>query len=192
MITIKKGINRKIGEKAMQYKIGDIVLGTVSGIQPYGAFIKLENNEQGLIHISELSSYFVKDVEQYVKLGQQIKIKVIEILEEKNLYRFSLKQVETRFRQNIRTNKPINIFTSFQVNPVIRINKHYVLALCYIHSVISRIRQAPILLVHNYNTIIDFPKFITHLRTIIRAAIVNQYYFNIFICLIQQRMHTLF
>ena len=108
MITIKKGINRKIGEKAMQYKIGDIVLGTVSGIQPYGAFIKLENNEQGLIHISELSSYFVKDVEQYVKLGQQIKIKVIEILEEKNLYRFSLKQVETRFRQNIRTNKPIN------------------------------------------------------------------------------------
>ena len=108
MIKIKKGINRKIGEKAMQYKIGDIVLGTVSGIQPYGAFIKLENNEQGLIHISELSSYFVKDVEQYVKLGQQIKIKVIEILEEKNLYRFSLKQVETRFRQNIRTNKPIN------------------------------------------------------------------------------------
>ena len=91
----------------MEYKVGDIVLGTVNGIQPYGAFIKLDNNEQGLIHISELSSYFVKDVEQYVKLGQQIKIKVIEVLEDKNLYRFSLKQVETRFRQNIRTNKPI-------------------------------------------------------------------------------------
>ena len=77
----------------MEYKVGDIVLGTVNGIQPYGAFIKLDNNEQGLIHISELSSYFVKDVEQYVKLGQQIKIKVIEVLENKNLYRFSLKQV---------------------------------------------------------------------------------------------------
>ena len=63
----------------MEYKVGDIVLGTVNGIQPYGAFIKLDNNEQGLIHISELSSYFVKDVEQYVKLGQQIKIKVIEV-----------------------------------------------------------------------------------------------------------------
>ena len=31
----------------MDYKVGDIVLGTVNGIQPYGAFIKLDNNEQG-------------------------------------------------------------------------------------------------------------------------------------------------
>ena len=89
----------------MNYKVDDIVLGTVSGIQPYGAFIKFDNNEQGLIHISEISSYFVKDVEKFVKLGQKIKVKVIEVLEEKNLYRLSLKQVETRMRQNIRTPK---------------------------------------------------------------------------------------
>ena len=91
----------------MQYKVGDIVLGTVNGIQPYGAFIKLDNNEQGLIHISEISSYFVKNVTDYVTIGQQIKIKVIEVLEEKHLYRFSLKQVETRYRQNIRNFKKV-------------------------------------------------------------------------------------
>lgn len=89
----------------MQYKVGDIVLGVVNGIQPYGAFIKLPNNEQGLIHISEISSYFVKDINQYVSLNQQIKIKVIEVLEDKHLYRFSLKQVEPRYRQNIRNFK---------------------------------------------------------------------------------------
>ena len=89
----------------MNYKVDEIVLGTVSGIQPYGAFIKFDYNEQGLIHISETSSYFVKDVEKFVKLGQKIKVKVIEVLEEKNLYRLSLKQVETRMRQNIRTPK---------------------------------------------------------------------------------------
>ena len=61
----------------MQYKVGDIVLGTVSGIQPYGAFIKLDNNEQGLIHISEISSYFVKNITQFVTVGQKIKIKVV-------------------------------------------------------------------------------------------------------------------
>ncbi len=92
----------------MQYKIGDIVLGTVSGIQPYGAFIKLDNNEQGLIHISEISSYFVKNITQFVTIGQKIKIKVIEILEDKNLYRFSLKQVGTRYRQNVRNFKKIS------------------------------------------------------------------------------------
>ena len=87
----------------MNYKIGDIILGTVTGIQPYGAFMKLENNEQGLIHISEISSYFVKNITQYVSIGQEIKVKVIEVLEDKKLYRLSLKQVETRYRQNIRS-----------------------------------------------------------------------------------------
>ena len=89
----------------MNYKVDDIVLGTVSGIQPYGAFIKFDDNEQGLIHISEISSYFVKDIEKFVKLGQKVKVKVIEVLEDKNLYRLSLKQVEPRMRQYIRTPK---------------------------------------------------------------------------------------
>lgn len=92
----------------MQYKEGDIVSGIVTGIQSYGAFIKLDNEEQGLIHISEISSYFVKDVNQYVKIGQRIKIKVLEVIEDKNLYRFSLKQVETRYRQNIRNSKSLS------------------------------------------------------------------------------------
>lgn len=99
----------------MQYKQGDIVLGTVSGIQPYGAFIKLDNDEQGLIHISEISSYYVKNINQYVTLGQKIKIKIIEVLEDKNLYRFSLKQVETRYRQNVRNFKSINNKKRFKV-----------------------------------------------------------------------------
>mgnify|MGYP000115569352 CR=1 FL=1 len=89
----------------MQYKKGDIVSGTVNGIQPYGAFIRLDNDEQGLIHISEISGFFVKNIEQYLKVGQKTKVKIIEVLEERHLYRFSLKQVEPRYRQNIRNAK---------------------------------------------------------------------------------------
>lgn len=86
----------------MKYQINDIVLGEVSGIKPYGAFVKLANGESGLIHISEISSLFVKNIEDFVKVGQQVRLKVIEIIPEKNVYRLSLKEVEPRARQNIR------------------------------------------------------------------------------------------
>ena len=40
----------------MQYRIGQIVEGTITGIQPYGAFVSLDEETSGLIHISEISS----------------------------------------------------------------------------------------------------------------------------------------
>lgn len=61
----------------MHYSIGSIVDGIVTGIQPYGVFVKLQGNYKGLIHISELSDQFVKDVHNYVDLNQQIKVKVL-------------------------------------------------------------------------------------------------------------------
>jgi len=91
----------KLGE-IVKYSINEIVVGEVTGIQPYGAFVKLESGETGLIHISEISSLFVKNISDYVKIGQQIRVKVIEILNDKNMYRLSYKQNEERRRQNVR------------------------------------------------------------------------------------------
>jgi general stress protein 13 len=99
----------------MEYEIGEIVKGKVTGIQPYGAFVKLDNGEQGLIHISEISPYFVKDISSFVSIGQEIKIKIIDVLYEKNLYRFSLKQVEPSKRQNVRGLKSTNRKKRFKV-----------------------------------------------------------------------------
>ncbi|MDD6302506.1 MAG: CvfD/Ygs/GSP13 family RNA-binding post-transcriptional regulator [Bacillales bacterium] len=92
----------------MEYHVGDIVSGEVTGIQSYGAFIKLSNGEQGLIHISEISTYFVKNVSSFVQVGQIIKVKIIDILEDKQLYRLSLKQVTPTLRQNVRQMKSSN------------------------------------------------------------------------------------
>ena len=50
----------------MQYRIGQIVEGTITGIQPYGAFVSLDEETSGLIHISEISEGFVKDVNHFV------------------------------------------------------------------------------------------------------------------------------
>lgn len=86
----------------MEFQIGDIMVGEVTGIQPYGAFIRFPNEETGLIHISEISSFFVRDVNDFVKVGQHVRVKIIDIVQEKNLYRLSLKQVAERRRQNIR------------------------------------------------------------------------------------------
>lgn len=101
----------------MEHEIGEIVMGEVTGIQSYGAFIKLENGEQGLIHISEISSFFVKSVSNFVKVGQIIKVKIIDVLKDKNLYRLSLKQVEPTPRQNVRqvVSKTTNAKKRFKV-----------------------------------------------------------------------------
>lgn len=86
----------------MKYSIDEIVVGEVTGIQPYGAFVKLDSGESGLIHISEISSLFVKNITDYVKIGQEIKVKIIEVLPEKNMYKLSYKQSGERRRQNVR------------------------------------------------------------------------------------------
>lgn len=44
----------------MEYKIGDIIEGQVTGIQPYGAFISLDDHTQGLVHISEVQAGYTK------------------------------------------------------------------------------------------------------------------------------------
>ena len=62
-----------------QVHVGDIVDVTITGIQPYGAFALLPDGSSGLIHISEISDGFVRDVNQFVFYGEQVKVKVIDI-----------------------------------------------------------------------------------------------------------------
>ena len=46
---------------------GSIVTGKVTGIQPYGAFVALDENTQGLVHISEITHGYVKDINDHLK-----------------------------------------------------------------------------------------------------------------------------
>ena len=56
----------------MAYQIGDRVHGKVTGVQPYGAFVTLGDETQGLIHISEIKHGFVSDINEYVKVGDEL------------------------------------------------------------------------------------------------------------------------
>ncbi|NMA15984.1 MAG: S1 RNA-binding domain-containing protein, partial [Erysipelotrichia bacterium] len=41
------------------YKVGQVIQGTITGIKPYGAFVKVDEKTSGLIHISEISEYYI-------------------------------------------------------------------------------------------------------------------------------------
>lgn len=75
-------------------RIGDHVHGTVTGIQPYGAFVNLGNDVQGLIHISECHYGFVKDIHDYLSVGDEIDVVVLDIDEFTGKISLSLRCLE--------------------------------------------------------------------------------------------------
>ena len=61
-----------------KYQVGNIVTGCVTGIEKYGIFVSLDNYYSGLVHISEISDSFVRNINDYVNIGETIKVKIIE------------------------------------------------------------------------------------------------------------------
>ncbi|WP_124058114.1 CvfD/Ygs/GSP13 family RNA-binding post-transcriptional regulator [Vaginisenegalia massiliensis] len=62
-----------------EYKIGDIIEGQVTGIQSYGVFVSLCDDEQGLVHISECKHGYMTELEGFVSIGDQVKVMIIDI-----------------------------------------------------------------------------------------------------------------
>ena len=63
-------------------EIGSVVEGKVSGITNFGAFVSLPEGKSGMVHISEVSSSFVKDIHEVLQVGQDVKVKVIGMTDE--------------------------------------------------------------------------------------------------------------
>lgn len=77
-----------------QYNVGDIIEGKVTGIKPFGAFVAIDNDTQGLVHISEVSHSFVKDINEHLHVGDAIKVKILKIDEESGKISLSIRQTE--------------------------------------------------------------------------------------------------
>lgn len=86
----------KIGDVIMSEKFteGQVLEGKVTGIQPYGAFVALDDKVQGLVHISEVTHGFVKDINEFLAVGDEVKVKILSIDEEKNKYSLSIRATE--------------------------------------------------------------------------------------------------
>ena len=93
LIFSEKGSESKEKEKIVsKYEVGNAVSGTITGIVDFGVFVKLEEGLEGLIHISEIDWGLVDDPRNFVKVGQNIKAKIIEIKDGK--ISLSLKQLK--------------------------------------------------------------------------------------------------
>ena len=87
-----------------RYRNGQIIEGLITGIQPYGAFVVMDDGAHGLIHISEISDEYVRDIRQYVSQGEKVIAKVIDVEEGQTQLRLSLKALNYSSRKN-RSNK---------------------------------------------------------------------------------------
>jgi polyribonucleotide nucleotidyltransferase len=74
-------------------EVGKIYDATITKIMNFGAFCEFLPGQEGLIHVSELSNEYVKEVSEVVKEGQEIKVKLIGI-DDQNRVKLSMKQVE--------------------------------------------------------------------------------------------------
>ncbi len=63
----------------MPVEVGQIIEGKVTGITKFGAFVELSDGVTGLVHISEVADSFVKDVNDFLKQNDVVKVKVISI-----------------------------------------------------------------------------------------------------------------
>lgn len=70
---------------------GSIVEGTVVKITTYGAFVELPDGKSGLVHISEIADIYVKDVKDYLKEQEKVRVKVLG-LNERGKLDLSVKQ----------------------------------------------------------------------------------------------------
>lgn len=75
----------------MSVSVGEILEGTVGDILNYGAFIKLEDGKNGLVHISEVSNEYIQDIHEALKTGDKVKVKVLSI-DEKGKIALSIKK----------------------------------------------------------------------------------------------------
>ena len=89
----------------MEFRKGQIVNGTVTGIKPYGAFIEIDNGPVGLAFIEDLSVVRIKSPEERLQIGQKVKCMVKEVNEETKRINLSYKDCLGTWDENVKNFK---------------------------------------------------------------------------------------
>lgn len=79
--------------KSMSIEVGSVVEGVVTGITNFGAFVELPGGKVGLIHISEVADVYVRDVKDFIKEQDKVKVKVLTV-DERGKIGLSIKQLQ--------------------------------------------------------------------------------------------------
>lgn len=89
----------------MSVEVGTILEGKVSGISKFGAFVDLPDGSTGMVHISEVSQSYVSEIKDFIKIGDDVKVKVLSC--EGNKIALSIKQTQPKpVKKPKRNNEP--------------------------------------------------------------------------------------
>ncbi len=83
-----------------KYHKDEIIRGCVTGIEKYGIFVTLDEYYSGLIHISEISDGFVKDINNIVSIGDTIRVRVVEVDDDAFHVKLSIKNLNYHVNSN--------------------------------------------------------------------------------------------
>lgn len=84
----------------IKYKKDELVECLVTGIENYGIFIRVDYEYSGLIHISEISEDYVRNINDYVTVGERINAKIIEIDEDYFRMKLSIKNIDYKINKD--------------------------------------------------------------------------------------------
>ncbi|MBE6159598.1 MAG: S1 RNA-binding domain-containing protein [Lactobacillales bacterium] len=91
----------------------NVVKGVVTGIESYGIFVKIDDDKSGLIHISEISSKFVRNPADFANIGEEINVEVIGNNDDGNL-KLSIKNITEQKKQEKKRRKIIETSLGFK------------------------------------------------------------------------------
>lgn len=100
----------------MSYYVGQKVKGKITGIQPYGAFVALDEHTQGLIHISECKSGVVRDLKHELTLGKEVEVVIMDIEQYNGKISLSLRQEDMHVYSQAPLIKNTNLRKRFWTN----------------------------------------------------------------------------
>lgn len=106
----------------MALEVGSIVEGTVTGLAKFGVFVEIADKKIGLVHISEVAGEYVSDVNDYLKLHDKVKVKIISVDEKERL----LCPLNRRRRKSAEGGSlisiPVNILLTFAVTAALPVS----------------------------------------------------------------------
>jgi len=105
--------------------VGSVVKGTVTGIESYGIFVKIDENYSGLIHISEISDHFVKNVNNYATIGEEVYVEVLTVDSGKKRCNLSIKDINYRRNENSKIKESIRGFSPLKRHLPLWIDEKY-------------------------------------------------------------------
>ena len=97
-----------------KFSKGRIVKGVVTGIESYGIFVKLDEYYSGLVHISEISSKFVKNPSDFANIGEILDVEILDSENRNGQMKLSIKNINNKQKTNFKRKKIIETNLGFK------------------------------------------------------------------------------